>query len=215
MKSVVEVVETNYTKSRLTLLEMSGLCNELADKYRRLSINVDSVGEKLCYKGPRKNIQEVQLEVVTFISKVIERTTEQLTGIIDVLRQQRVSTFIQELFKKKSIQAVVLLDQGRSSNEVQVVGVDVRNAKEAEAILQDSIMEKSIHLTPENTQVTNSREWKDFQLSMTSKFKVEIALDASVSNVWIRGITDDVEECSDQVQKFLEKKHHIAPRCPS
>lgn len=205
MKSVVEVVETNYTKSRLTLLEMSGLCNVLADKYRHLSINVDSVGEKLCFKGPRKNIQEVKLEVVTFISKVIERTTEQPTGIIDVLRQQRVSTFIQELFKKKAIQAVVLLDQGRSLNEVQVVGVDVRNAKEAEAILQDSIMEKSIHLTPENTQVTNSREWKDFQLSMTSKFKVEIALDASVSNVWIRGITDDVGECSDQVQKFLEK----------
>ena len=80
MKSVVEVVETNYTKSRLTLLEMSGLCNELADKYRHLSINVDSVGEKLCFKGPRKNIQEVKLEVVTFISKVIERTTEQPTG---------------------------------------------------------------------------------------------------------------------------------------
>ena len=206
MKSVVEVVETNYTKSRLTLLEMSGLCNELAEKYRHLSINVDSVGEKLCFKGSRKNIREVKLEVVTFISKVIERTTEQPTGIIDVLRQQRVSTFVQELFKKKSIQAVVLLDQGRSSNEVQVVGVDVRNAKEAEAILQDSIMEKSIHLTPKNIQVTNSHEWKDFQSSMTSKFKVEIALDASVSNVWIRGITDDVEECSDQVQKFLEKK---------
>ena len=205
MKSVVEVVETNYTKSRLTLLEMSGLCNELADKYRHLSINVDSAGEKLCFKGPRKNIQEVKLEVVTFISKVIERTTEQPAGIIDVLRQQHVSTFIQELFEKKSIQAVILLDQGRSSNEVQVVGVDAKNAKEAEAILQDSLKEKSIHLEPENTQVINSHEWKDFQLSMTSNFKVGIAVDASVNNVWISGITDDVDNCSDQVQKFLEK----------
>ncbi|RMX48337.1 hypothetical protein pdam_00011104 [Pocillopora damicornis] len=205
MKSVVEVVETNYSSSRLTLLEMSGLCNKLADEYRHLSINVDSVGEKLCFKGPRKNIQEVKLEVVTFISKIIERTTEQPTGIIDVLRQQHVSIFIQELFEKKSIQAVILLDQGRNSNEVQVVGVDAKNAKEAEAILQDSLKEKSIHLKPENTQVINSHEWKDFQLSMTSNFKVGIAVDASVSNVWISGITDDVDNCSDQVQKFLEK----------
>ena len=205
MKSVVEVVETNYSKSRLTLLEMSGLCNKLADEYRHLSINVDSAVEKLCFKGPRKNIQEVKLEVLTFISKVIERTTEQPAGIIDVLRQQHVSTFIQELFEKKSIQAVILLDQGRSSNEVQVVGVDAKNAKEAEAILQDSLKEKSIHLEPENTQVINSHEWKDFQLSMTSNFKVGIAVDASVSNVWISGITDDVDNCSDQVQKFLEK----------
>ena len=205
MKSVVEVVETNYSKSRLTLLEMSGLCNELANKYRHLSISVDSVGEKLCFKGPRKNIQEVKLEVVTFISKVHERTTEQPTGIIDVLRQQHVSTFIKELFEKKSVQAVILLDQGRSSNEVQVVGVDAKNVKEAEVILQESLKEKNIHLKPENTQVTNSHEWKDFQLSMTSKFKVGITVDASVSNVWISGITDDVEECSNQLQTFLEK----------
>ncbi|XP_022791105.1 poly [ADP-ribose] polymerase 14-like [Stylophora pistillata] len=206
MKTVVEVVETNYTKSRLTLLEMSGLCNKLSDKHRHLSINIDSTGEKLCFKGPRKNIQEVKLEVVTFISKVIERTTEQPTGIIDVLRQQHVSKFIQELFEKKSIQAVILLDQGRSSNEVQVVGVNEKNAKEAKVILEDSLKEKSIHLKPENAQVINGREWKDFKSSLTSELKVGIAVDASVSNVWISGILEDVEQCSDQMQKFLEMK---------
>lgn len=56
MKFVVEVVEINYIKFRFILFEMLGLCNEFVDKYCYLSINVDSVGEKLCFKGLRKNI---------------------------------------------------------------------------------------------------------------------------------------------------------------
>lgn len=38
---------------------------------------------------------------------------------------------------------MVLYDQGQSSNEVQVVGVDSRNTKEAETVLQNSIQEGS------------------------------------------------------------------------
>ena len=214
MKSVVEVVETNIPMSRLILLEMSGLCEKLGNDFRHVSITIDSHGQKLCLKGPRKHIQEVKLEVVTFISKVIERTTELPTNVIDVLKQHHVSTFIQDLLKQKSIQAVVLYDQGQSSNEVQVVGVDLRNTKEAETVLQNSIQEKSIHLTPENAQVLGSRPWKDFQSSLTSNFKVGIAVDKAASNVWVSGITIDAEECFHQVKEFLERNtilHTVVP----
>lgn len=204
MKSVVQVVETNIPKSRLILLEMSGLCERLRKENRHLSIAVDSEGQKLCLNGPRKLLQEVKLEVFTFISKVVEQTTELPTNVINVLKRPQVSRFIQDLLKQKYIQAVVLYDQGQSSNEVQVVGVDSRNTKEAENALQGAIDEKSHHLTAENTQVLGSRKWKDFLSSLTSRMKVGITVDNHANTIWVSGIANDVKECFDEVKTFLE-----------
>ena len=204
MKSVVEVTETNIPKSRLVLLEMSGLCQTLAQEHRHLSISVDSVGQKLCLKGPRKLLQEVKVKVFTFTSKVVEQTAELPPNVINVLKRPDVSGFIQDLLRKKSIQAVVLFDQSKSSNEVQVVGVDSRNAKEAESELQGIIGEKSHHLTPENAQVLGTRKWKDFQCSLTSRFKVRITVDNYASNIWVSGIAEDIEESYREVKTFLD-----------
>jgi len=204
MKSVVPVIETNIPKSRLILLEMSGLCQTLAQKHRHLSISIDSDGQKLCLEGPRKLLQEVKAEVFTFISKVFEQTTELPTNVIDVLKRPDVSRFIQDLLGKKSIQAVVLFDQGQNSNEVQVVGVDSRNTKAAENELQGAIGEKSHHLTPENAQVLGTRKWKDLQSSLTETFKVGITVDNHASTIWVSGIAKDIEESYHEVKTFLD-----------
>lgn len=204
MKSVVQVTETNIPKSRLILLEMSGLCQILADQHRHLSISVDSDGQKLCLKGPRKLLQEVKLEVFAFIAKVVEQTTELPTNVINVLKRPDVSGFIQDLLRKKSIKAVVLFDQSQSSNEVQVVGVDLRNTREAENELQSVVSEKSHRLTAENAQVLGSHKWKDRRFSLTSHFKVGIIVDNHASTIWVSGIAKDVEESFDKVKQFLE-----------
>ena len=205
MKSVVQVTETNIPKSRLILLEMSGLCQTLlAQKHRHLSISVDSDGQKLCLKGPRKLLQEIRVEVFTFISKVVEQTTELPTNVIKVLKRPDVSGFIQDLLRQKSIPAVVLFDQSQSSNEVQVVGVDSSSAKAAENELQSAIGEKSHHLTLENTQVLGTPGWKDLQSLLTSKFKVGITVDNHASTIWVSGIAKDIEESYHEVQTFLD-----------
>ena len=204
MKSVVQVTETNIPKSRLILLEMSGLCQTLTSQHRHLSISVDSDGQKLCLKGPRSVLQEVKVDVFTFISKVFEQTTELPTNVINVLKRPDVSGFIQDLLKKKSIQAVVLFNQGQSSNEIQVVGVDSRNTKEAEKELQGVVQEKSHHFTAENAQVLGSHKWKDLWSSLTSHFKVGIMIDNHTNTIWVSGIAKDVEESFEKVRRFLE-----------
>ena len=204
MKSVVKVTETNIPKSRLVLLEMSGLCQTLEQKHRHLSISVDSDGQKLCLEGPRKLLQEVKVEVFTFTSKVVEQTAELPTNVINVLKRPDVTGFIEDLLRKKFIQAVVLFDQSKSSNEVQVVGVDSRHAKEAENELQRIIGEKSHHLTPENTQVLGTRKWKDLQSSLISRLKVGIVVDNHASTIWISGIAKDIEESCHKVKTFLD-----------
>ena len=214
MKSVVQVVEDNIPKSRLTLLEMSGICDRLRNDYRHLSIVVDSNGQKLSLNCPRSLIQEVKAEVFTFISKIIEQTTELPATVINVLKIPEVSRFIQDLLQQKGIQAVVLYDQGQRSNEVKVVGVDSRSTKEAENVLQDAVQEKSHHLTAENAQVLESHIWKDFQTSIASRFKVGITVDTRSSTIWVSGIARDVQECYKEVENFLEKNtilHSIIP----
>ena len=204
MKTVVHVTETNIPKTRLILLEMSGLCQILPEKHRHLSISVDSDSQKLCLKGPRKLLQDVKLELFTFTSKVVEQTTELPTNVVNVLKRPDVSGFIQDLLRKKSIQAVVLFDQTKSSNEVQVVGVDSRNTKAAENELQSIIGEKSHHLTPENAQVLGTRKWEDLKSQLTSRFKVGITVDNHASNIWVSGIAKDIEESYHEVKTFLD-----------
>jgi len=203
MKSLVQVTVTNIPKSRLILLEMSGLCQTLAQKHGHLNINVDSDGQKLCLKGPRKLLQQVKVEVITFISKVVEQTTELPPNVINVLKRKDVSGFIQDLLRQRSIQAVVLFDQSQSSNEVQVVGVDSRSTKAAENELQSAIGEKSLHLTPENAQLLGTRKWKDLQSSLTSTFKVGITVDNRAGTIWVSGIAKDIEESYHAVKMFL------------
>ena len=204
MKSVVKVVEDNIPKSKLTLLEMSGICERLRKEHRHLSIAIDSKGQKLCLEGPRSDLQEVRIEVFAFISRIVEQTTELPAKVINVLKRPQVSRFIHDVLKQKSIQAVLLYDQRQSSNEVQVVGVDSSNARDAENVLQATIKEQSHHLSAENAQVLEGRRWKDFQSSIASQFKVGITVDNHASTIWVSGIAEDVEECFKEVKTFLE-----------
>lgn len=215
MKSVVKVVEDGIPMSKLTLLENSGICWRLRDEYRHLNITIDSNGQKLCLEGPRDQLQDIRIQVLTFISKIAELTAELPAKVITVLKRPQVSKFVQEVLKKKSVQAVVLYDQQQSSNEIQLVGVDLRNAQEAERILQDSIKERSFHLSLENAKVLERSLWKDFQSTVTSKFKVGISVDKSASTIWVSGITEDVEECFKEVEAFLEKNSILYTTVPT
>ena len=205
MKTVVQVVEDNIPASKLKLLEMSGICERLRNDQLHLSIAVDSNGQKLDMKGPRSLLKDVRIEVFTFISKVDERTTELPVKVINVLRRPQVSTFMQDLLKKNGIQALILYDQGQSSNEVKVVGVDSSNSKKAENVLLGAIQENSLRLTVGNAQVLESRVWREFQDSLSPEFKVGITVDSPSSTIWVCGVAQDVQECFEKVKSFLEK----------
>ena len=112
MKTVVQVVEDDIPTSKLKLLEMSGICERLRDEHRHLNIAVDSNGQKLLLKGPRSLLQEVKVEVFTFISKIVERTIELPEKVINVLKSPPVSSFLQDLLKQRVICAVVLYGHG-------------------------------------------------------------------------------------------------------
>lgn len=215
MKTVVQVVEDDIPTSRLKLLDMSGICERLRDKHRHLNIAVDSNGQKLALKGPRSLLQDVKIEMFTFISKIVERTVELPEKLINVLKSPPVSSFLQDLLKQHAICAVVLYGQGQSSNEVKVVGIDSSTAKKAENVLQDATLERSYHLKPENLQLLGSGLWRDFQTSVASRSMVEITVDSTSSTIWVCGISKDVQECFEEVKAFLEKNTVLSTIVPA
>ena len=207
LNSKVKVVRDGIPRSRLRLLEMTGICEKLQVQsgQQHLNISIDLETQTLCLDGPRNLLNEVQAEVFTFVAKMIEKTIELPTNITRVLKMPSVSSFIQDLLKQRGVQTIFVHDQSNSSNEVQVISVDSHSTKEAEKVLLGAIQENSICLTDENAQVLDSRLWKDFQTTLTSKFKVDILVQISSNTVWVSGISKDVKQCYDQVIDFLQK----------
>ena len=214
MNSKVKVIREGIPRSRLRLLEMTGICQELQSEQQHLNISIDLDNETLCLDGPRNLLSEVQAEVFIFISKMIEKTIELPTNITRVLKMPTVSSVIQDLLKQRGVQAIFMHDQCSSSNEVQVVSVDSHSAKEAEKVLLSAVQENSIRLTEENAQVLDSRPWKDFQTSLTSKFKVDILVQIPLNTVWVSGIAKDVTQCYDQVIDFLQRNTIVRDTVP-
>lgn len=214
MNSKVKVIRDGIPRSRLRLLEMSGICQKLQGEHQHLNISFDLDSETLCLDGPRTLLNEVQAEVFTFMSKMIEKTIELPTNITRVLKKSSVSSVIQDLLKQRGVQAIFVHDQCRSSNEVQVIGVDLHSAKEAEKVLLGAIQENNIRLTEENAQVLDSRPWKDFQTTLTSKFKVDIFVQIPSNTVWVSGIAKDVKQCYGQVIDFLQKNTILRDTVP-
>lgn len=195
MKSKVKVIRDGIPKSRLRLLEMTGICQKLQSGQQHLNISIDLDNETLCLSGPRNLLNEVQAEVFTFLAKMIEKTIELPPNIARVLKIPSVSSVIDDLLKQRGVQAIFVHDQCSSSNEVQVISVDSHSAKEAEKELLGAIQENSIRLTEDNAQVLDSRPWKDFQTTLTSKFKVDVLVQIPSNTVWVSGIAKDVKQC--------------------
>ena len=205
MKSVVEVVEADFQRSRLILLQICRVCETLQNQCPHLTISIDLDDNKLFLKGPRSVLQEVKLELYKFCSKVIEQSIRLSANLMNVLKKPQVLDFIQHLLKQKGIQALfVSVDESKDANEVQVVGVGEKNVADAEKELLSVIQEKSLHLTHENSQVLESLPWKNFHSELLSKFKVGIFAKKSSSTVWVSGIAKDVEKCYNQVKDFLD-----------
>lgn len=214
MKSIVEVLEDGIPKSRLTLLQMSGICEKLQSEHQHLSIAFEENGQKLLLKGPRILLQEVRPVLLAFTSRVIEQTVPLRTNIVNVLKRTVVSDFTQGLLKQRDMQALFVYDQTKTPNEVQVVGVDSKSVEEATEVLQNAIQERSLHLTNENAVVLESRSWNDFHSELTSKFKVGIFTECPSNTVCVSGIAEDVKECFEQVKQFLDANtilHHSLP----
>ena len=214
MKSKVTVIRDGIPKTRLRLLEMTGICQKLQSEQQHLTISIDLDNETLCLNGPRDVLNEAQTEVFTFVAKMIEKTIELPTNITRVLKIPTVSSVIQDLLKQRGVQAIFAHDQCSSSNEVQVISVDSHSAKEAEKELLGAIQENSIRLTEDNAQVLDSRPWKDFQTTLTSKFKVDILVQIPSNTVWVSGIAKDVKQCYDQVIEFLQKNTILCDTVP-
>lgn len=214
MNSIVKVTEDGIPRSRLSLLEMSGICQRLQSEHQHLNISFDLDSGTLCLDGPRNLLKDVQAKVFTFMSKVIEKTIELPTNITNVLKMPSVSSVIQDLLKQRGVQAIFVYDQSNSSNEVQVIGIDSNSTKEAEKVLLGAIQENSIRLTEGNTQVLDSRLWKDFHATLISKFKVGIVVQIPSNTVWVSGIAQDAKECYDQVIDFLQKNTILSDTVP-
>lgn len=205
MKSVVEVVEKDFQRSRLILLQICGVCETLQNRYPHLTISIDLNDNKLFLKGPRSLLQEVKLEIYMFGSKVIEQSIPLSANLMNVLKKPQVLDFTQHLLEQKGIQALfVSLDESKDANEVQVIGIGEKSVADAEEELLSVIQEKSLHLTQENSQVLESLPWKNFHSELLSKFKVGIFAVRSSSTVWVSGIAEDVEKCYNQVKDFLD-----------
>ena len=214
MKSIVEVEDTDIPKSRLTLLKMSGTCEKLQNEHQHLTISFDLKGNRLCMRGPRSVLQQVQLEIYKFTSKVIEKGIELPTNVIVVLKQPAVSDFTQDLLKAKEIQALFVYNHNKSSNEVLAVGVGQNSVTEAEKVMQNAILERSLLLTHENTLVLESRQWKDFHSNLTSRLKIGIFADSASSTLWVCGIAEDVKICFESVKQFLDANTILHDRFP-
>ena len=217
MKSVANVVEDGIPRSKLSLLKASGVCESLQSMHQHLKISINVDNETLCLDGPRKILKEVQAEVFKIISKMIERPVELPTNVINVLKMPQVSSVTQDLLKQRSIKAIFVYDQSRSLNEIQVLGVDSQSTIEAERVLLSTIQDKSIQLTNENTQVLDSRRWKNFCATQTSRFKVGIVVDIPSDTVRVSGIAQDVNKCFDEIIQFLEANtilHETLPLDP-
>ena len=206
MNSKVKVIRDGIPRSRLRLLEMTGIWEklQLQSEQQHLNISIDLDNETLCLNGPRNLLNEVQAEVFTFMSKMIEKTIELPTNISRVLKMPSMSSVIQDLVKQRGVQAIFVHDQCSSSNHVQIISVDSHSAKEAEKVLLGAIQENSIRLTAETAQVLDSRRWKDFRTTLTSKFKVDILVQIPSNTVWVSGIAEDVKQCYDHVIDFLQ-----------
>lgn len=204
MKSIVEVSESDIPKSRLILLQMSGICERLQKENQHLTISFEENGKKLCLKGPRILLQEVRPEVLAFTAKAMEKTLVLKTRLVNVLKRPLVSAFMQGLLKQRNIQAIFVYDQTENSNEVQVVGVGPESIEEAISTLTNTTGEKKFSLTRESTVVLRSRSWDDFRSKQTSKFKIGISAELLLNTVCVSGITEDVKESFEQVKQFLE-----------
>ena len=204
MKSIVEVCEADIPKSRLILLQMSGICERLQKENQHLRISFEDNGKKLCLKGPRILLHKVMPEVLGFTSKTMEQTLVLTTKIVNVLKRPQVSDFMQGLLKQSNIQAIFVYNQTENPNEVQVVGVGPESIKEAISILKNTTREEKFRLTRESAVVLRSPSWNDFQSKQTSKFKVGISAELLFNTVCVSGITEDVKESFEQVKHFLE-----------
>ena len=205
MKTIVEVVEDSFPAPKLQLLAASGICEKLQDDQRHVAISVDSIQKQLKMKGPRCLLQEVKIEVFKFISKMVDKTIELPGNVVTVLKRPQVSKFMQDLFTQNSIRAVLIYDQSQSSNEITVVGEDSSSAKDAEMLLQDTVQEKSLHLTRENVALLQGSLWKEFQSSIASNIMVQVTADVSHSTIWVCGITKSVSECFGKITDFMER----------
>ena len=204
MKSIVNVVEDGIPRSKLKLLQLSDVCKRLQRTYQQLKISFDLDNEILYLDGPRKLLKEVQAEVFKFISKMIERSVELPTNLINILKKPHVSNIVQEQLNERGIQAVFVYDQCRSLNEIQVLGVDAKSTQEAEKMLLGAVQERNINLSQENTQVLDSCRWKDYCAALSMTFKAGIVADMPSNTVWVSGLTEDVKECFDEIIHFLE-----------
>ena len=203
MKSIVQADETDIPKPRLTLLKMSGIGEKLQNEHRHLTISFDLKGNRLLLKGPSSVLQEVKLEIYQFSSKVIEKTIELSTNMTAVLTKSAVLDYLQNLLKTNEIQAFLVYDQDKGSNEVKIVGDGSKSVKDAEMVIQSSIQKGSLHLTHENMLLLEGRQWKDFQSKLVSTFKIGIFVQYSSSTLWVSGIAEDVNTCFERVKQFL------------
>ena len=165
MRSIGKVTEDGVARVGLRLFEMSGTCQNLQSEHQYLKISFDVDGEMLLFEAPRDLPKDVQAKVLTFISRMIKKSIKLALNIINVSKKPSVSSYLQDLFKKKNIQAIFECGQSNSFNEIKIIGVDAYNTREAEITLLAVIQENSIRLTDENAQVLSRPYLEKFPIA--------------------------------------------------
>lgn len=94
------------------------------------------------FEGPRDLLKDVQAKVLTFISRMIKKSIKLALNIINISKKPSVSSYLQDLFKTKSLQAIFECGQSNSFNKIKIIRVDAFNTREAEITLLTAIQEK-------------------------------------------------------------------------
>ena len=204
-RTVIKGEELDFPESKLLLLQSSGLCQKLEQVNQHLKITVDPKKEKICFEGPKKQLQDVSIKIYSFISKVAEKAFECPQRVLDVLKEDAGTAYIANTFSEKGVEAIFCYDQGQNANEALIVGINATHARNAEATLRETVDEISMHLEDENAQVLNSKIWKDLKAKVEQEHVVRLHFDSHTGTLWISGVDAHVKLVEKKTRSFIEK----------
>ena len=204
-RTVIKSEEQDIPRSKLSLLQSSGLCEEIEKSNQHLKITVNLKDEKICLEGPKTQLQTASVEIFTFISKVTESVFECPQRVLDVLQGGAGTAYVVNTLNAKGVKAIICNNQRKSTNEVLIAGENAKHTRRAEEILQEIAGEKSIHLKEENARLLNGKKWKDLKADVETRHIVKLDFDSHTSSLWISGVDEQVNVVAEIVRIFFGK----------
>ena len=202
-RSLTQSEDTGMPEDKLLLLEMSGYCLQLEKEKKHLKIDVDVTKGHIKYSGPEAGITEAKAQIFKFLVSAKTLVLEMPERCLSVLYTKAGRSFVHKAFQERTIVATVLPGRGGTKNEAIILGLDDKNARQAERILQTLFKEFNSPLKVGQLPVTSGQNWKELvtQIEFQSLVRVEIVSNA----LWVSGDSDEASRSFRQLKDFLER----------